>query len=171
MIDFCKNIFPEIRKLRAETKLVIVGANPSSAIKRLAEQPGVSVTGSVPDVRPYVRKSALMIAPLTIARGTQNKILEAMAMGVPTVTSEIAAKGVDAIPGEHLLAGSRPDDYVRAIRRLLDHPDERKKFATRSRERMLSNHDWSASMRRMDGIISRCLRRVHGSAKANELVS
>ena len=65
-------------------------------MRRLGDLPGVTVTGSVPDVRPYVRGSALMVAPLTIARGTQNKILEAMAMGVPVVTSRVAAGGVDA---------------------------------------------------------------------------
>jgi hypothetical protein len=159
MIEFCKNVFPEIRRRRNTTKLVIVGANPSARIQRLADVPGVSVTGSVPDVRPYVRGSALMIAPLTIARGTQNKILEAMAMGVPTVTSEIAAGGVDAVAGEHLLTGSSAADYVAATLRLLDSPDERRAFSIRGRQRMLSHHDWSASMTRMDAIIDRCLER------------
>jgi hypothetical protein len=171
MIRFCEQVLPELRRIRPETKLVIVGANPSARIQRLSDHPGVRVTGSVPDVRPYVRASALMVAPLTIARGTQNKILEAMAMGVPTVTSEVAAKGVDAVPGEHFLTGTSSDDYVRAILRLLDRPDERREFARRGRERMLSNHDWNASMSRMDTIIDRCLARFHGSGKARELVS
>jgi glycosyltransferase involved in cell wall biosynthesis len=72
-------------------------------VRNLAELPGVTVTGSVPDVRPYLRRSALMVAPLNIARGTQNKILEAMAMGVPVVTSPAAAGGVDALPQDHFL--------------------------------------------------------------------
>jgi glycosyltransferase involved in cell wall biosynthesis len=74
-----------------------VGADPSPAVKRLGEIQGVTVTGSVPDVRPFVRRSAVTVAPLNIARGTQNKILEAMAMGVPVVTSRVAAGGVDAV--------------------------------------------------------------------------
>ncbi len=82
---------------------LIVGADPSPAVRALGELPGVTVTGSVPDVRPYLRRSALMVAPLNIARGTQNKILEAMAMGVPVVTSAAAAGGVDASPTEHFL--------------------------------------------------------------------
>lgn len=171
MIDFSRNVFPEIRRKRSETRLVIVGANPSPPIRRLADIPGISVTGSVPDVRPYVRKSALMVAPLTIARGTQNKILEAMAMGVPTVTSDVAAKGVDAVAGQHLLSGSSNDDYVRSISRLLDNPDERNAFAKRGRERMLSNHDWAASMTRMDTIIDRCLTSFHESTKSSRRVS
>ena len=78
-------------------------------MRKLGELPGVTVTGSVPDVRPYLRRSALMVAPLNIARGTQNKILEAMAMGVPVVTSRIAAGGVDAADPEHFLAAVTPD--------------------------------------------------------------
>ena len=77
-------------------------ARPCSGSARL---PGVTVTGSVPDVRPYLRRAALMVAPLNIARGTQNKILEAMAMGVPVVTSRVAAGGVDASAPEHFLVG------------------------------------------------------------------
>lgn len=163
MFDFCDNIFPAIRSARPLTRLVIVGANPSRAIRRLGERPGVTVTGSVADVRPSVRESALMVAPLGIARGTQNKILEAMSMGVPTVTSELAAKGVDAVPGEHLLTASCSRDYVDAILRLLENPGERARLAAKGRERVLSHHDWGKSMVRMDAIIERCLRRFHAS--------
>ncbi|HSU43708.1 MAG TPA: TIGR03087 family PEP-CTERM/XrtA system glycosyltransferase, partial [Casimicrobiaceae bacterium] len=93
MIGFCHDVFPLIRERRAGAKLVIVGADPSAEIRKLAEMPGVTVTGSVQDVRPYLRSSAVMVAPLRIARGTQNKILEAMAAGVPVVTSAAAAGG------------------------------------------------------------------------------
>ena len=171
MIDFCANAFPEIRRKRNGTKLVMVGANPPARIQRLADVPGVGVTGSVPDVRPYVRKSALMIAPLTIARGTQNKILEALAMGVPTVTSDIAAAGVDAVPSQHLLTGSSSEDYARCVLRLLDNPDERRGFLKRGRDRMLSHHAWTASMARMDTIIDRCLANFQERATTSRRVS
>ena len=91
MFEFCANTLPRLRQERPDLKLTIVGADHSAAVQKLGQLPGVTVTGSVPDVRPFVRRSALMIAPLNIARGTQNKILEAMAMGVPVVTSRIAA--------------------------------------------------------------------------------
>ena len=171
MIEFCENVFPEILRKRGETKLVIVGANPSARIRRLSDRPGVSVTGSVPDVRPYVQRSALMVAPLAIARGTQNKILEAMAMGVPVVTSDIAAGGVDAAPGRHLLTGSSADGYVSAVLRLLAHPDVRREFSIRGRQRMLSNHDWAASMARMDAVIDRCLANFQGPRTSRQLAS
>ena len=84
MFDFCANTLPLLRAKRPALKLLIVGADPSPAVLQLGRtSPNVTVTGSVPDVRPYLRKSALMVAPLNIARGTQNKILEAMALGRP----------------------------------------------------------------------------------------
>jgi glycosyltransferase involved in cell wall biosynthesis len=139
-------------------KLVIVGADPSPAVRRLADLPGVAVTGSVPDVRPYVRASALMVAPLNIARGTQNKILEAMAMGVPVVTSPVAAGGVDAVPGEHLLVARGHEEQAQAIVRLLDDHAERQRLSLGARARMLSHHAWPSSMRRLDSIIERGIR-------------
>ncbi|HLF24666.1 MAG TPA: TIGR03087 family PEP-CTERM/XrtA system glycosyltransferase, partial [Burkholderiales bacterium] len=103
MFEFCEKTLPRIRARRPSAKLLIVGADPSPAVRKLGELPGVTVTGSVPDVRPYLDRSALMVAPLNIARGTQNKILEAMAAGVPVVTSGVAAGGVDAVAQEHFL--------------------------------------------------------------------
>ncbi len=157
MADFCANTLPLLRAERPNIKLTIVGADPSPAMRKLGELPGVTVTGSVPDVRPHVRASAAMVAPLTIARGTQNKILEAMAMGVPVVTSSVAAGGVDAKGEEHFLVADTPADCARAILRILDNPAERNRLATAGRERMLSNHAWPNSMRRLDGIVERCL--------------
>lgn len=164
MIDFCEKIFPEIQRRRPSARLVIVGANPSGRILSLAKQPGVSVTGSVPDVRPFVRNSAVMVAPLSIARGTQNKILEAMAMGVPTVTSDVAAGGVDAVPGTHFLTASHSEGYVNAVLRLLDSREERQRFSAAGRDRVLSHHNWSTSMRRMDAIIERAMENSRQAA-------
>jgi len=124
----------------------------------LGDLPGVTVTGSVPDVRPFVRRSALMVAPLNIARGTQNKILEAMAMGVPVVTSRVAAGGVDAESVTHFLVADTPEEYSEAILRILDDPVERQRLAVAGRQRMLSNHAWPHSMERLDRIIDRGVR-------------
>ena len=154
---FCAQIWPLLKSRRAQLKLLIVGADPSPEMRRLGELPGVTVTGSVPDVRPFVRKSALMVAPLNIARGTQNKILEAMAMGVPVVTSRVAAGGVDAESVTHFLVADTPEEYSEAILRVLDDPAERQRLAIAGRQRMLSNHAWPHSMERLDQIIDRCI--------------
>lgn len=157
MFDFCRNTLPLIQAKRPSAKLLIVGADPSPAVRKLGELPGVTVTGSVPDVRPYILRSAAMVAPLNIARGTQNKILEAMAMGVPVVTSPAGAGGVDAIHDEHFLVGSNPAEYAEACLQLMQDADTRARYSTAGRERMLSNHDWEASMRRLDGIVGHLL--------------
>lgn len=157
MFRFCAEVWPRLREKRAQMKLLIVGADPIPAVQKLGELPGVTVTGSVPDVRPFVLRSAAMVAPLKIARGTQNKILEAMAMGVPVVSSRTAAGGVDAVAGEHLLVADTADEYVAAILRICDDADERARLAEQGRARMLSHHAWPESMRRLDAIIERCV--------------
>ena len=157
MFDFCAHTLPLVRARRPNVKLLIVGADPPLAVRKLSELPGVTVTGPVPDVRPYLLRSAVMVAPLNIARGTQNKILEAMASGVPVVASRVAAGGVDAIPGEHFAVASTPDEHAQAILRILGDPAERRRLAIAGRERMLSHHAWDRSMQRLDRIIDRCL--------------
>jgi len=157
MLDFCRDVWPLITARRPDAKLSIVGADPIPAIRKLGETPGVTVTGSVPDVRSYLRRSAAMVAPLTIARGTQNKILEAMASGVPVVTSSVAAGGVDAIPGTHLIVADRAEDVAAAALSLMNDPERRTQLARAARARMLSHHAWDKSMRRLDGIVERCV--------------
>lgn len=157
MFDFCANTLPLIRERRPAVKLLIVGADPSPKVRQLGKLPGVTVTGSVPDVRPYVRKSALMIAPLNIARGTQNKILEAMAMGIPVVTSRVAAGGVDAMEDEHFLVAESPEEYAQAVVAIMDDRSLRTRLSHAGRTRMLSHHAWPRSMERLDGIIERCV--------------
>ena len=157
MLDFCNRVLPRLRAAQPRLELLIIGADPSPAILRLAKLPGVTVTGSVPDVRPFLRRAALMVAPLNIARGTQNKILEAMAMGIPVVTSPVAAGGVDASSPEHMLVASTPEQYVESILRVIGQPEERKRLSLAGRARMLSHHAWDKSMRRLDGIIEQCL--------------
>lgn len=158
VVQFCRTVLPRLQEERPKLKFIVIGADPPRYIQQLAQLPGVEVTGSVRDVRPFVRKTHLMVAPLNIARGTQNKILEAMALGVPVVCSELAAEGVDAAPEEHLLTACDADGYVRQITRILASSDERDRLSRQGRERMLSHHSWEQSMRRMDNIIGDCLR-------------
>jgi sugar transferase (PEP-CTERM/EpsH1 system associated) len=157
MFDFCRHTLPLLKARRPGIKLLIVGADPSPGVLKLGEIPGVTVTGSVTDVRPMVHASAVMVAPLNIARGTQNKILEAMAMGVPVVTSRVAALGVDAVDEEHFLVTSSPEECAAAILRVMEDPHERARLARNGRARMLSHHSWDKSMERFDRIVERCM--------------
>ena len=167
MFDFVANTWPLLRARRPEIKLTIVGAEPSREVRALANHPGVTVTGSVPEVQPYLRRAACTVAPLNIARGTQNKILESLAMGIPVVCSELASGGVDAVAGKHLLAGRTPQEYASAILRLVENPGERRRFSEAGRARMLSHHSWEVSMKRFDRIVAdavEAVRRRHQGA-------
>jgi hypothetical protein len=154
VLKFCSQVLPELQRRRPGTRFEVVGASPSREILELGRLPGVSVTGSVPDVRPYVTRAALTVAPLEIARGTQNKILESMAMGVPVVCSRAAAGGVDAIVGEHLLVADTTDEVVAGVLSVLQSPGLRAALSVAARERVLSNHSWSNSMRRFDALVA-----------------
>jgi sugar transferase (PEP-CTERM/EpsH1 system associated) len=154
VIDFCRDVLPLIRARRPGVTLEIVGAEPPAKIRELGRLPGVTVTGSVPDVRPYALASAVSIAPLKIARGTQNKILEAMAMGVPTVSSAAAAGGVDGEPGRNLLTAGTPREFADAVLYVLENPAERKRLSEAARERVLSHHSWNQSMAKLDRIVA-----------------
>jgi hypothetical protein len=160
MVDFCAHVLPLIRQRRPAVRLSIVGAEPTAAVRRLAELPGVDVTGTVDDVRPHVWRSAVTVAPLNIARGTQNKILESMAMGVPVVCSALAARGVDAVVGEHLLAAAGPSGYADAIVGLLEDAAARNRVAAAGRRRVETHHSWDVAMARLDGLIGRCFDAV-----------
>jgi sugar transferase (PEP-CTERM/EpsH1 system associated) len=153
MVDFCARTLPLLRARRPGIKLLIVGSDPAPAVRRLAAIPEVTVTGAVKDVRPYLARSAASVAPLAIARGTQNKILESLAMGVPVVSSAVAAKGVDCVAGEHMLVASTPEGYADAILRLLEHPAERERLAEAGRSRILTHHTWGRAMRRFGEIV------------------
>ncbi len=153
VLNFCRDTFPKLKARRPQVRFQIVGADPPPQIRALGTIEGVSVTGSVADVRPFVGKAALTVAPLEIARGTQNKILESMAMGVPVVCSPQAAGGVDAVPGEHLLTARDPDEYVTAILSLLESAARRGSLAAAAHARVLSNHSWASSMQRLEQML------------------
>ena len=157
MIDFCKNVLPGIKVQRPNLRLFIIGADPTPAIKNLEHLSGVTVTGSVDDVRPYVKRCAVNVAPLNIARGTQNKVLESLAMGVPSVISMDAARGVDLVPGQHALVAESHREFTDAILRLLSNDEERRKFSEAGRARIISHHSWKGSMQKLDRIIEACL--------------
>jgi sugar transferase (PEP-CTERM/EpsH1 system associated) len=166
VLRFVQDVLPAVRARRPATTLFVVGAAPSAALRALHGKDGVHVTGTVDDVRPYVRGAALTIAPLTIARGTQNKILESMAMGVPVVASTIAARGVDAEVGTDLLAADSPNELADAVLAVLEQPRKRAHLAEAGRARALSHHSWTAAMQRMDELVRACMSRPRAARPA-----
>lgn len=157
MVDFCRETFPLIRSRRPAARLAIVGAAPGPAVRRLASLEGVTVTGTVDDVRPWVRSAALTVVPLTIARGTQNKILESMAMGVPVVASPVAGRGVDAAPGTHLRVADGAAETARAALDIMGRPEERARLAAAGREWIEQRYTWSTTLADFDAALSTLL--------------
>ena len=152
VFGFCERVLPLIRR-ELPIEFLVIGADPPEKVRALGRLDGVTVTGSVDDVRPYVRSCAATVAPLMIARGTQNKILESLSMGVPVITSRAAAGGVDAIPGEHLIVAESPQDIAAALLALLSNPERRAQLSVAGRARVLERHDWTNSMQRLDALI------------------
>jgi sugar transferase (PEP-CTERM/EpsH1 system associated) len=150
---FARSIFPLIRQSIPDVEFRIVGSNPSRAIRSLARIPGISVTGHVPDVRPYLMDAAVAVAPLRIARGTQNKILQFLAMGVPVVATPEAAKGVGAQPGQHFLVAEGPEAFARQVVRLLEDTRLRETLGSAGRQPLETAHSWPISMQILDRLL------------------
>lgn len=159
---FFEEAWPLVRQRRPGASLTIIGANPVRSVRRLDGCCGVRVTGTVADVRVHARRAAVSIAPLTLARGTQNKILESMAMGLPVVATSVAARGIDAVAGEHLLVADHPAPFADAIVGLLENESMRRRLARAGRERVRSHHDWATCLQRVDALLERCLLRPEG---------
>jgi len=102
----------------------------------------VTVTGTVPDVRPFVEKAAVVVAPLRIARGVQNKVLEALAMGRPVLATPTCLAGLAARPGIELLAASEPEEWITAILKLFDDAGLRRQLGAAGRAYVERSHSW-----------------------------
>ena len=121
---FAAMVFPSLRRRYPDVEFHIVGANPGRPVIQLAERPGIRVTGRVPDTRSFMAHADACVAPLRSARGIQNKVLEAMAMGRPVIASRQAFEGVRAIPGRDLLVADSANATIDRIAEVLDgaHP-------------------------------------------------
>jgi sugar transferase (PEP-CTERM/EpsH1 system associated) len=126
-------ILPRIWSQRPGARLYIVGMNPTTAVRRLGDGRRVVVTGGVDDIRLYFEKAAVALAPLRIARGLQNKVLEAMAMRVPVVASPQAFNGINAVANRDLLVADGAEAFSRAAVALLEDADLRERYAAAAR--------------------------------------
>ncbi len=162
--SFVRQTLPTIRTVRPDARFAIVGRNPTKAVEALATLPGVIVTGGVPDVRGWLAAADVVVAPLRIARGIQNKVLEAMAMGRPVVASPQAAEGIDAQDEAHLLVAANPAEEAVKILRLLDDPACAMRLGMAARDRMQQRYRWSATLAGMADLLNRPASKAHGQA-------
>ena len=145
---FARSILPALQLVRPAARFWIVGAAPTAEVKELGTLPGVQVTGRVPDTRPYIAAADVVVAPLRIARGIQNKILEAMAMARPVVATPEAFAGVRATPGRDILLASGVDDTVQHIIDVLD--GRHATLGAAGRYAVETAHQWPVTLRLLD---------------------
>jgi len=139
---FCKEIWPSVLRLHPNARLRLVGRQPVPEVLRLSEVPGVDVVGQVPDVRPHVSWAAVAVAPLRIARGVQNKVLEALAMRKPVVASPQALNGLRERLDLPALTAATPAEWVEHISRLLSDEPLRRQLGAAGRRYVEANHSW-----------------------------
>jgi glycosyltransferase involved in cell wall biosynthesis len=142
-VHFAKAIWPAVRMRIPGTKLVIVGANPGPEVLALGELAGVTVTGTVPDVRPYYRDALAAIVPLRTGSGTRLKILEAMAAGVPVISTALGAEGLDVTPGSDILIAGA-DDAEGWVDHLKSLPERRERMVAAALTLVRNQYDWEA---------------------------
>ena len=143
---FAERIFPAIRDAVPAAQFTIVGSRPGKEVYALARQPGVVVTGGVPDVRPWLAHAACAVAPLRIARGVQNKVLEAMAMARPVVASAQAAEGLRAEAGRDFILAQGEAEFALAVVARLQTPAS----SAPARECILAHYDWARNLTTID---------------------
>jgi len=151
---FCSEVLPVVQKEIPAANFIICGNRPVRAVRSLAKQRGVTVTGWVPDTRPYLARSEIFVAPLRIARGVQNKVLEALAMGLPCVSSVAAGRGTVIPHGEGILATDDPEEFAQHVIRLLQDGRWRGEMANQARAAAEASYCWEAQLAELDRIVA-----------------
>lgn len=144
MTYFCRDILPRIRQSEPDATLSIVGRAPTPTVKKLAEIPGVEVTGRVDDVRPHIARGAVYIVPLRIGGGTRLKIFEAMSMAKPVVSTTVGAEGLPVTSGRDIDIADEPARFAHAVVHLMRDAEARRRMEEAARRLVVEKYDWSA---------------------------
>jgi sugar transferase (PEP-CTERM/EpsH1 system associated) len=166
---FARHVFPTVRNRVPPARFYIVGARPAKTVQNLARQEGVHVTGSVVDVRPYLAHARAVVAPLRVARGVQNKVLEAMAMAKPVIATPSAMAGIKACDAAQQLVANEPAALAAfAIGRLTANDNMR--LGETLRQFVLNSYSWSESLSSMERLLEDVARHPINdqSAPANQ---
>jgi glycosyltransferase involved in cell wall biosynthesis len=153
VIWFSCKVMPLIRK-KVNARFCIVGAKPSRKVVALSKFPWIEVTGEVDDIRPYVWNSDICVFPLNVARGIQNKVLEAMSMAKPIVSSLQAFEGINAKNREDLLAVElNPDKFAKAVLALCEQPELAEKLGINA-HKQATHYSWHTQLKQLDSLLS-----------------
>jgi glycosyltransferase involved in cell wall biosynthesis len=140
---FARDILPLVRAEEPDVRLTIVGRAPTPAVKKLADDAAIHVTGRVEDVRPYIDAASVYVVPLRIGGGTRLKIFEAMAMGKAVVSTTVGAEGLPIEPGTHALVADEPHTFARAVVRLIRDANRREQLERAARALVVERYDWN----------------------------
>ncbi len=140
---FIKTAWPQISRQFPQLKFKIVGRSPTPAVQMLASD-RVEVTGTVADVRPYYANALAVVVPLRVGGGTRLKILEAMAVGVPVISTAIGAEGISAVDGSEILIADSPEHMANSLERIVSSPGLRQNIIQSARKLVTREYDWSA---------------------------
>jgi glycosyltransferase involved in cell wall biosynthesis len=151
---FVREVFPLVRRHIPNVTLTVAGRNPPADFYHYAEESGgaITITGYVPDLRPYLEKSALMVVPVRAGSGMRVRILEAFAQAIPVVTTTVGLEGIDAQPGRDVLVGDTPQDFAEAVIRLLDDKALQAQLAVDGRRLAERFYDWKVILNKMEKI-------------------
>ena len=148
----CKEILPRVREMTPDVQVQLVGSDPPDEVRALTGN-GVTVTGTVPDVRPFVHRATVYVSPLRFGTGVKNKILAALAMGKAVVASPESCAGLDVAPGKHLLVAEKPDDFGAHIVRLFAEPDRRRQLGIGGRNLVVERYGWDVMGRQLEALL------------------
>ncbi|PHR95884.1 MAG: sugar transferase [Blastopirellula sp.] len=146
VVWFAQHVWPLVRAKLPNAQFQIVGRNPTKEVTRLNETAGVEVIGGVPDVRDYVASATIAVAPLRIARGIQNKVLEAMAMGKPVIASAEALEGLAVTPGQNVIEAKTAENWSEEILRVFEDKELQQEFGDKGRNYAENHHSWDSCL-------------------------
>ena len=153
------DIMPHVWAKRDDARLLIVGKDPTREVQALDSHPMVTVTGTVPEIRPYLCQATLAVTPITYGAGIQNKVLEAMACGTPVVTTSQAVSAIHVVPGRDLLVADKSETFADAIVSLLNDSNYRHQLGDAGRTYIENHHLWTMSAERLEKIYETVLLR------------
>jgi sugar transferase (PEP-CTERM/EpsH1 system associated) len=164
MIHFADEILPRIRAAIPGVTLSIVGRAPTPAVRRLAERPGIDVTGRVDDVRPHVAAGTVYVVPLRIGGGTRLKIFEAMSMGKAVVSTSIGAEGLPVTDGRDVILADDPQSFADAVVNLIRDTGARARIEAAARRLVVERYEWSAVAEDFEAALAHVCRTTRSAA-------
>jgi glycosyltransferase involved in cell wall biosynthesis len=147
---FVNNVFPEVREEFPDAEFLVVGKEPTSRVMELDGVPGVTITGAVPAIEPYLKAADVSVVPVRVGAGVQIKLLEALAAGNPTVSTPLAVEGTDVVDEEHVLIAETAPGFAAAISRVLSDDGLSERLSAEARRFFDENHSWETAVEKLE---------------------